>query len=202
MVPRGGSPYPHDFNGLGKVGGFVFSTRFLGFLTDPPARSESNSDAASEGTWAVENCSLAAETLTLAAGAAGLGSCWIGFAQNRVGTKEGHAALNLPDGYVLVAPIIVGHPKAWTRMLRANRRRFAGSAPKFVPYAERGFARVSSRAILNDSARSPSRCIRASRNPVESRPARNPAPTPYRSGGNATAFMMVRRTSVSNSGSL
>jgi nitroreductase len=69
--------------------------------------------ATSEGAWAVENCSLAAENLMLAARAAGLGSCWIGFAQNWLATKEGHAALNLPDGYVPIAPIIVGHPKAW-----------------------------------------------------------------------------------------
>jgi nitroreductase len=37
--------------------------------------------SATESPWAVENCSLAAENLMLAARAAGLGTCWIGFAQ-------------------------------------------------------------------------------------------------------------------------
>jgi len=64
-----------------------------------------------ESPWAVENCSLAAENLMLAARAAELGTCWIGFAQTWLGTPEGKATLNLPDSYVPVAPIIVGHPK-------------------------------------------------------------------------------------------
>ena len=62
--------------------------------------------------WHVEDCALAAENLMLAARAAGLGTCWIGFAQGWLGTTEGRAALNLPAAYVPVAPIIVGHPKA------------------------------------------------------------------------------------------
>ena len=65
-----------------------------------------------ESPWAVENCSLAAENLMLTARAAGLGTCWIGFAQSRLGTPEGKAALNLPANFVPVAPIIVGHPKS------------------------------------------------------------------------------------------
>ena len=62
--------------------------------------------------WAVEDCSLAAQNLMLAARGAGLGSCWIGFAQNFLGTPEGKAALGLPPACKPVAPIIVGHPKA------------------------------------------------------------------------------------------
>jgi len=65
-----------------------------------------------EGAWVVEDCALAAENLMLAAGAAGLGTCWIGFAQGWLGTPEGKAALQLPAGCVPVAPIIVGHPKS------------------------------------------------------------------------------------------
>lgn len=65
-----------------------------------------------ESPWTVENCSLAAENLMLAARAAGLGTCWIGFAQAWLGTPEGKAVLNLSASYVPVAPIIVGHPKA------------------------------------------------------------------------------------------
>jgi len=60
--------------------------------------------------WAVENCSLAAENLMLAARAAGLGTCWIGFAQTWLNTPEGKSSLGLPSGYVPIAPIIVGHP--------------------------------------------------------------------------------------------
>ncbi|MGA8615900.1 MAG: nitroreductase, partial [Xanthobacteraceae bacterium] len=43
---------------------------------------------------------------------AGLGTCWIGFAQGWLGTAEGKAALGLPTTYLPVAPIIVGRPKA------------------------------------------------------------------------------------------
>jgi hypothetical protein len=43
---------------------------------------------------------------------AGLGTCWIGFAQTWLGTAEGKALLKLPAAYRPVAPIIVGHPKA------------------------------------------------------------------------------------------
>lgn len=63
------------------------------------------------GQWTIENCALAAENLMLAAYAAGLGSCWIGFAQGWLGTPDGKAAIQLPRDYVPVAPIIVGHPK-------------------------------------------------------------------------------------------
>ena len=65
------------------------------------------------GPWAVENCALAAENLMLAARGEGLGSCWIGFAQNWLATAAGKAALDLPANCVPVAPIIVGHPKAF-----------------------------------------------------------------------------------------
>ena len=67
---------------------------------------------AAPGPWIVEDCALAAENLMLAAHAAGLGSCWIGFAQSFLATVEGKAALGLPAACVPAAPIIVGHPKA------------------------------------------------------------------------------------------
>ena len=38
--------------------------------------------AVDAGDWGVEDCALAAENLMLAAYAAGLGTCWIGFAQS------------------------------------------------------------------------------------------------------------------------
>jgi nitroreductase len=64
------------------------------------------------GQWIVEDCSLAAENLMLAAYAEGLGSCWIGFAQGFLNTPQGKNALGLPSEWVPVAPIIVGHPKS------------------------------------------------------------------------------------------
>jgi len=54
-----------------------------------------------ESLWKAEDCALAAENLMLAAYVAGLGSCWIGFAQR---------FLNSPDG-----------KKPWT-CRRTNRR--------------------------------------------------------------------------------
>jgi nitroreductase len=65
-----------------------------------------------QGTWAVENCALAAQNLMLAACAEGLGTCWIGFAQSWLATHEGKAMLGLVDSNLPVAPIIVGHPKS------------------------------------------------------------------------------------------
>ncbi|MGC2409652.1 MAG: nitroreductase [Methyloceanibacter sp.] len=61
--------------------------------------------------WVVEDCSLAAQNLMLAAYAAGLGTCWIGFAQHWLGTPEGKATLKLGPECIPVAPIIVGYPK-------------------------------------------------------------------------------------------
>ncbi len=60
-----------------------------------------------------EDCCLAAQTLMLAARDAGLGTCWIGFGRpwlNLAGTK---AELGIPEGYHVVAPIVMGHPVAW-----------------------------------------------------------------------------------------
>jgi nitroreductase len=45
--------------------------------------------AQSPGPWIVEDCALAAQNLMLTAYAAGLGSCWIGFAQSFLNSAEG-----------------------------------------------------------------------------------------------------------------
>jgi nitroreductase len=68
--------------------------------------------AVAQDSWIVEDCALAAENLMLAAYAAGLGTCWIGFAQGFLNTPAGKTELDLPTACVPVAPIIVGHPKA------------------------------------------------------------------------------------------
>ena len=70
--------------------------------------------SAQNGPWITEDCALAAENLMLAAYAAGLGTCWIGFAQGWLATAEGKAELKLPEDHVPIAPIIVGHPKSAT----------------------------------------------------------------------------------------
>jgi nitroreductase len=69
--------------------------------------------ATGQGPWIVEDCSLAAENLMLAAYSAGLGTCWIGFAQSFLNTPEGKKILSLPPACVSIAPIIVGRPKAF-----------------------------------------------------------------------------------------
>ena len=68
--------------------------------------------AVAAGPWIVEDCALAAENLMLAAYARDLGRCWIGFAQSFLNTPDGKRALAIPEPWVPVAPIIVGHPKA------------------------------------------------------------------------------------------
>ncbi|HUI21829.1 MAG TPA: nitroreductase family protein [Methylocella sp.] len=65
-----------------------------------------------DSPWAVDDGSLAAQNLMLAARAAGSGTWWVGFAKAWLGTPEVKAALNLPAAYVPIAPIIVGHPKS------------------------------------------------------------------------------------------
>ena len=68
--------------------------------------------SAAAGPWATEDCALATENMMLAAHAAGLGTCWIGFAQGWLGTPDGKAAMKLPENDIPVAPLIVGHPKS------------------------------------------------------------------------------------------
>jgi nitroreductase len=74
-----------------------------------------------QGPWIVEDCALAAENLMLTAYAAGLGTCWIGFAQSFLNTSEGKNALGLPAAWVPIAPIIVGHPRAAPPSVLRNR---------------------------------------------------------------------------------
>lgn len=68
--------------------------------------------ATAQGPWIVEDCALAAENLMLAAFAAGLGTCWIGFAQGFLNSPEGKSVLDIPSAHIPIAPIIVGHPKS------------------------------------------------------------------------------------------
>ncbi len=65
-----------------------------------------------ESYWQVYDCSMVAHNLHLLAEESGLGACWIGFAHNVFAAKETKAAFGIPDGYELVAPVILGYPTA------------------------------------------------------------------------------------------
>jgi len=62
---------------------------------------------------AAEECCLAAENLMLAARGVNLGTCWIGFARPWLNLPEVKAELDLPETADVVAPIVLGYPKAW-----------------------------------------------------------------------------------------
>ena len=68
--------------------------------------------APSAEMWRRENCALAAQNLMLAAYAAGLGSCWIGFSQRWLSMPAGKLSIGLADTFEPVAPIIVGYPRS------------------------------------------------------------------------------------------
>ena len=62
---------------------------------------------------AAEDCCLAAENLMLAARDEGLGTCWIGFARPWLDLPSTKHELGLPADHHVVAPIVLGYPKAW-----------------------------------------------------------------------------------------
>jgi len=94
------------------------SDHFRSRLTDPDFKIFYHApvliliSASAQGPWIVEDCTLAAANLMLAAHAGGLGTCWIGFAQSFLNTSDGKNILGVPPAWVPVAPIIVGYPKA------------------------------------------------------------------------------------------
>lgn len=58
----------------------------------------------------INDCSLAAENMMLAAWSLGIGSCWIGLAR-ALGEDAGFLEeIGIPDGHKLVAPLIFGYP--------------------------------------------------------------------------------------------
>ncbi len=67
--------------------------------------------ATDEESQSSEDCCLAAENLMLAAHAAGLGSCWIGFARPWLAQDEVKHQLGIPALLHPVAPIVIGRPK-------------------------------------------------------------------------------------------
>ena len=69
--------------------------------------------AKSSGAQAAEDCCLAAQNLMLTARNEGLGSCWIGFARPWLDLPATKIQFKLPEQYHVVAPIVLGYPKAW-----------------------------------------------------------------------------------------
>jgi nitroreductase len=57
----------------------------------------------------VYDCSMAALNLMLAAWDKDIGSCWIGFVAGTANTPEIKNELNVPEGYEMVAPVILGY---------------------------------------------------------------------------------------------
>ena len=60
-----------------------------------------------------EDCCLAAQTLMLAARAAGLGTCWIGLGRPWLELPATKSELGIPANYGVVAPVVMGYPMAW-----------------------------------------------------------------------------------------
>jgi nitroreductase len=58
------------------------------------------------------DCCLAAENLMLAAHGLGLGTCWIGLAEPWLCLPGTRKEIGLPETWLPIAPIIVGHPKS------------------------------------------------------------------------------------------
>jgi nitroreductase len=69
--------------------------------------------ATADDAFATVDCCLAAQTFMLAAYAEGFGTCWIGLSDDWLNLTEGKAMLGIPEHHRPVAPIILGHPRAW-----------------------------------------------------------------------------------------
>lgn len=69
--------------------------------------------ARSDESQAKEDCCLAAQIFMLAAREAGLGTCWIGLGRPWLDLPETKIELALPRSYHVVAPIVLGFPRAW-----------------------------------------------------------------------------------------
>jgi nitroreductase len=67
-----------------------------------------------QGSFVEADCWLAAENLMLAACANGLGTCVIGFAVEAMNTPEWRKELSIPEGLMVIAPLIIGVPAGAT----------------------------------------------------------------------------------------
>lgn len=74
-----------------------------------------------ESHWYVYDCCLAAENIMLAAHSMGIGTCWIGFGEDTLNTKEFKEKYGVPENYELVCPMSMGYMK--TKMNPPSRRK-------------------------------------------------------------------------------
>ncbi len=77
----------------------LYDAPLLVFISGPKAQ------------FAVNDCSMAAENMMLAAYTLGIGSCWIGSADLFANTPKGKIDLGVPDDNQIYATIIFGYPK-------------------------------------------------------------------------------------------
>ena len=64
-----------------------------------------------QSQFAVNDCSMAAQNMMLAAYTLGMGSCWIGTAALSANTPKGKTDLGVPEDNQVYAAIIFGYPK-------------------------------------------------------------------------------------------
>jgi nitroreductase len=64
-----------------------------------------------KSTYAVYDCSMAAQNMMLAAYSLGIGSCWIGTAVSTANSPKVKADLGVPEDHEVHAAIIFGYPK-------------------------------------------------------------------------------------------
>ncbi|HDM67262.1 MAG TPA: nitroreductase family protein [Thermoplasmatales archaeon] len=67
--------------------------------------------------FSVESCACCAQNMMLAAYSLGLGSCWIGLANILNLNKKHLEEIGVPEGYHIVAAIILGYPAEKTEKL-------------------------------------------------------------------------------------
>ncbi|CUH94177.1 hypothetical protein P22_0243 [Propionispora sp. 2/2-37] len=70
-----------------------------------------------KGPFACGDCCLAAQNIMLTAHDSGLGTCWIGFAQDFLQKPDIKQELNIPAEYTMVAPLILGYPATQAKPL-------------------------------------------------------------------------------------
>jgi nitroreductase len=61
--------------------------------------------------FAINDCSMAAQNMMLAAYTFGVGSCWIGGATQYANTQQGKTELGVPEDHKVYAAIVFGYPK-------------------------------------------------------------------------------------------
>jgi nitroreductase len=59
--------------------------------------------------WYKYDCTLAAGNIMLAAHDMGIGTCWIGFAEYMLNTREFKEQYHIPENYELVCPLSMGY---------------------------------------------------------------------------------------------